>query len=795
MWGRTVLDTEEADLVCEVNKAFSTKPCTRDLTSQTYPMYHKNSSNTCLLWSKEKYAGVNSLRPALCQECKNSISEIKAGESLDEKMEIDECLVEPKAETDSLSNDGHDGDCEDTVEGDFGYDQEPEKEDPNISTDTGSAKYICKICNKIYKGKMALFAHGGHIHKEKRCTECSEMFASFSLLEAHCTSLNHVLQFKCDYCHEVFNDKGNRWLHVQREHNVEDIKVDVINGKVEVNVKTGMRGSSNISESKNGRNKWIHKRRIQAVKSCSECGEKFATLELLKDHCNAHNHGFNYMCDFCQERFSDMYEKKVHVQKEHSKMDNYNGPRYQYKCPLCDESFIPDKYALWEHLRSFHKEESVDCEVESCYYTCVGPQLLLIHNLSKHKKQENGYQKSLSCDICSREIKLAHALAHYRKDHYLELDNGQRFPCQHCKEIFKSVRARTIHTNEAHLKISYDCDKCGKSFKRSINQLRQHIRKVHMKDSQKKQCHICQEWRISAEDLAAHIRRKHTGERPFNCVFCGQTFFSAQNVNQHKRYKHPDSFDADQKRKTWIHNNPTRNASEYSMKCHLCNEERTTINELRQHWEEIHPGLTDKPSFRHSKANIICEMCGTAKSTYKLLKIHTFEKHDTDNTNCPVCSEVFSDREGALKHVKINHKPNVKDYPSHARNGVCPHCGFIGALGNVRSHIAKVHDNSKPTSCMYCHKEFPHFHNMVKHRKIAHREQWNIDKARVMVEEGSYASYSDYLEKSDYKKKKWYKKATCTICGRTLCSRTQLHFHMKALHGIGLPDHVPRQKC
>ena len=728
MWGRTVLDTEEADLASEVNKAFSTKPCTRNWTSQTFPMNHEDSSNNCLLWSEEQYAGVNSIRPALCQECQKSLSGIKVWENLDEKMEIDECLVELKAETDTLKSDNHDGDIEGTMEGDLGYDKEPEEEEENASSED--------------------------------MQKCANPNIS--------TEIGSTI-----------------------EHN----KVDIIKGEVEINVKAGTRESSNIcKESENGCIKRNRKRRSRGVKSCSECGLKFATLDLLKAHCNSHNHGFNFNCDFCQGRFSDRYEKMIHVRKEHTKMNNYTGPKYQYKCPLCDESFIPDKYALWEHLRSFHKEESVDCQEESCYYTCVGPQLLLLHNMSKHKKTEKGIQKSLSCDMCGREIKLAHAISHYRKDHYLELDNGQRIPCRHCKEIFKTQKARAVHTNEVHLKISFDCDKCGKSFKRSIDQLRQHIQKVHMKDSQKKQCHICQEWCPNAEDLSAHIRRNHTGERPFNCVFCEETFFSSRDSVHHRRFKHPDSFDADQKRKAWIHNNPTRNPSEYRMKCHLCNEERSNINELHQHWKEIHPGLADIPNWRHSKPNIICEMCGAAKSTYKQLKIHTFEKHDTDKTNCPVCSEVFPDREGALRHVTVKHKPNPKDYPSQTRKDVCPHCGLIATPGNIRSHIAKVHDKSKPTSCMYCQKEFPNFHNMVKHRKIAHREQWNIDKARVMVEEGSYASYSEYLEQSDHKRKKWYKKATCTICGRTLCSRQQLQLHMKALHGTGLPDYAPRQK-
>ena len=587
-----------------------------------------------------------------------------------------------------------------------------------------------------------------------------------------------------------------------KSENLEDLKlqgnkVNAILG--EANSEAGVKTSyKTCNEFTNGLNSSRQRRSRLGKKfqSCSDCGDNFATLSLLRDHCKLFNHVLKYACDFCDERFSSKYDKSRHVSHDHSKMAGMCVGKWYYKCPLCTDKLGNDKYVYWDHLRLSHREESVDCKVESCHYTCVGPQLMNIHNLTKHEKhQEYPSHRTLTCEICGRQIMVAHASAHYRKDHYITLDDGRRTKCDQCGEIFKTQREKLIHVNEVHLKISYDCDKCDKSFKRSINQLRQHIQKVHMKESQKKQCQVCGEWLSNSEELSNHVRAKHTGETPFKCVFCEESFFSAKTLQWHRRQQHPDSYEADQERKRWLCENPARDASEYKMKCRFCSEVRSTITELRQHWAEDHPGEADLPgSSRSSVISLICELCGATKQTRYLLKIHTFEVHDTDKTDCPMCLGKFPDRKEAMKHVKEKHK-YPQSQPSRHNTEVCPQCGYVGTAGNMKTHVTRMHEKAsiRPTACTYCNKEFSKFSSMAKHRKIAHRQQWNIDKERIMVEEGSVVDRSDYLKLSQVRKK-YQQKSPCAICGRVLCSRQQLHLHMKALHGEGLPDYKPRSQ-
>ena len=665
---------------------------------------------------------------------------------------------------------------------------------------------------------------GADSHRPTFCQECDKSLSEIKIAEilekeievkqSHIEPKNEEIEHYLEnttegefindcFIKEEDYDADAAWNNMMSENagglGETEIKLDV--NIREKNAEAGIMASKrtgNVSRSQRYRPK--RKREIHSPEPCSDCGEKLATPALLRDHCKFFNHGLKYVCEFCNERFSRTLDKKRHITQEHSKMTRFGRGKWHYKCPLCNQSFGvkqssgSDKFAFWEHLRLSHIEESVNCEVESCNYTCLGQQLLTIHNLTKHKEhQGNASHNNFTCEICGRKVSLAHALAHYRNYHYISLDDGRRTECGHCGEIFRSERARSIHINEAHLKISYDCEQCGKSFKRSIEQLRQHIQKVHMKQSQKKQCQICGEWLSNAENLSNHVREKHTGEKPFKCLFCGESFFSARNVQWHKRYLHPDSYEADNQRKIWINENPTKDVSEYKMKCCFCSEVRVTISDLRQHWAEAHPGQADLPGAL-KRFEVICELCGDAKPSHALLKIHTFEKHEVDKADCPLCPQKFSAREEAMKHIKDKHKPNNQDYPSKTKREVCPQCGYTGTPGNMKVHVSRMHEKEsiRPTACTYCNKEFSTFNSMTKHRKIAHRVQWNIDKARIMVKEGSYADTRDYLKQSQERKKQ-VKKSPCATCGRVLSSRQQLHLHMKALHGTGLPDYNTRK--
>ena len=119
--------------------------------------------------------------------------------------------------------------------------------------------------------------------------------------------------------------------------------------------------------------------------------------------------------------------------------------------------------------------------------------------------------------MCGQDLTWSQLLLHYRDNHNLVMDVRQ-YRCQACGIDFKNKNLRQNHQNLAHRHMTtYSCEKCGKQFKggKSKRKLEKHMEKVHMKDSQKRQCQFCKSWFTTPESLANHVRRLHTGETPF----------------------------------------------------------------------------------------------------------------------------------------------------------------------------------------------------------------------------------------------------------------------------------------
>ena len=135
-------------------------------------------------------------------------------------------------------------------------------------------------------------------------------------------------------------------------------------------------------------------------------------------------------------------------------------------CKICGPSKFFKKSSLPSHLRNFHKEKDIGCEVPDCK--------------AKFKKK-------------------ADMMKHVRNVH-----NNEKSLCVQCGDSFKDLY---YHMKVFHENIRHRCDQCEKQFTTKQG-LMFHIKNSHG-DRKKEVCHICA---VEVKHVRHHIKLKHSGE-------------------------------------------------------------------------------------------------------------------------------------------------------------------------------------------------------------------------------------------------------------------------------------------
>ena len=771
-------------------------------------------SRNCLVWSSYSYHEENSFAPAVCHACKSLSLDQRHGDH-DSHLEgtCDSSLLEqkrvkgqfePKTEVNldtyvgKSEGDLESDQMESLLEEEFVENENTSLSDTDlmdVSDDNSKdgkwkqfrsrSRLACEICGKKFSHERNLSRHQIHQHggeervEELECADCGKGgFQNKASLhshrwEFHMEGARHPCpEPGCDFSSVK---KTTVRVHSERVHSDKPLKCEFCG-------KTYKRKDTRLCSCRGKKFK------------CELCGKNFKDERGLKSHHttmqgSCENKDRKVECELCDKTFTSA-GMKIHAATMHKPSDFAPS---RYKCPVCGIVFDSNQNYL-SHLRSLHKDECLECDRQGCRFACALAHVMEDHKLAHEKeleqtREEEGDMKS--CDICGERIRSTYLFRHYRKVHHVRAQDGHMWVCRQCGETFKTKHGRQIHINTEHLRVTFDCEECGGKQFNSKEHLRQHLFKVHMKERRRKRCDVCLKWFWDQEALDTHARKKHTGERPFKCPYCDESFYSNNGMGRHRLQRHPDSWKAEKRRRDWLHENPGRDPSEYGARCHLCGEVRgTTVDEIRAHWEESHPRQTDLPSVGgwRLKAHT-CELCGESYREAIVLRRHLFEDHE--GTSCPECKAEFPDRASAVRHRQESHptalrmhrtRKNKLVYPSQVgypgKKEMCDICGKI--QHNMRVHM-RLHDNRfrRPTSCTYCGKDFPLYENMTRHRRVAHREQWNLDKDKLMAEEGS-----KYAGKEHPWTKHIGEKFKCEVCGVTLSSKQQLKKHLKSRHGV-----------
>ncbi|XP_008584957.1 PREDICTED: zinc finger protein Gfi-1 [Galeopterus variegatus] len=119
--------------------------------------------------------------------------------------------------------------------------------------------------------------------------------------------------------------------------------------------------------------------------------------------------------------------------------------------------------------------------------------------------------------------------------------------------------------------------------------------------------------------LEVHVRRSHSGTRPFACEMCGKTFGHAVSLEQHKA----------------VH------SQERSFDCKICGKSFKRSSTLSTHLL-IHSDTRPYP----------CQYCGKRFHQKSDMKKHTFIHTGEKPHKCQVCGKAFSQSSNLITHSR-----------------------------------------------------------------------------------------------------------------------------------------------
>lgn len=343
----------------------------------------------------------------------------------------------------------------------------------------------------------------------------------------------------------------------------------------------------NLNKSTPQTSQKVHKMPLQpnAAKllqfKCPHCPQRYRYRSILLRHIVSHTGLQPYPCMHCGQRFGSQTmclqheafcegddKESLSKRKDDAAAKQPNlrplkdaaqkpqaGGEAEYKCKFCTKTFVKPR-SLRRHILTHNEVKPYRCKAcDGCFSR--------YDHLRVHQVRCRGRKTRL--EVCIPKISLDDVGRGWQSKFGLEPAEKKTFQCEVCSKIFPKQKKLARHFTLFHAVKLFKCS-CGSAFShekslkkhRKLNKCRKItnqtnaalpegtnpsaglrdqmrsrvLRRIQPHEKHKYLCTYCPRSFANSWQLGVHIRR-HTGEKPFPCGYCGERFMRKDYVQRH----------------------------------------------------------------------------------------------------------------------------------------------------------------------------------------------------------------------------------------------------------------------
>lgn len=638
--------------------------------------------------------------------------------------------------------------------------------------------YPCQFCDKSFSRLSYLKRHE-QIHSDKlpfKCTFCSRLFKHKRSRDRHVKLHTGDKKYSCQECEAAFSRSDHLKIHLKTHSSSKPFKCSIC--------KRGFSSTSSLQSHMQAHRK--NKEHLAKKDQGKRDGSNSDVADQDQDL---------YMCDYCEETFSQTDELEKHVLTQHPQLSD----RAELQCIHCPEIFT-DEGTLLTHIDRTHANKKHKCPMCAEQFSSVED---VYCHLDSHRQPDSSNHSASPDPVLGSVASMSSATP----DSSASLERGST-PDSTLKpgQSRRKLAPSSDHDDGSWSgKVTYSCPYCSKRDFNSLAVLEIHLKTIHAdKPQQSHTCQLCLETLPTLYNLNEHVRKAHrsggssasnfpllqfSNVSTFHCNYCPDMFADINSLQEHIRVSHclPGGVVA----------GSTTLEGNHAFFCNQCSMGFLTESSLTEHIQQTHcnsgGGVTkmESPVLQPSQSFMevySCPYCTNSPIFGSLLKL---TKHIKENhKNIPLANNKrkvkVADLSPASSDVEISSPKRHRvtgDTTQAVANGdyPCNQCdlrfnSFEGFQAHLKSHLELL---LRRQSCPQCNKEdFDSQEALLQHLTI----HYTTTSTQYVCEscDKQFSSVDD-LQKHllDMHTFVLYH---CTLCQEVFDSKVSIQVHLAVKH-------------